>query len=196
MSIQPTPRRTRCTRRLVTALAGGAVLGATALAAPASAAPAAGCATAWGSLPEAAGPLGTGRVDDIRAGRHDCFDRLVVDVDGAGGRDVGYDVRYVSVFTEDGRGDAVPLRGAADLQVVVRSPAYDHAGHSTYDPAPRTEAVDVSGYSTFRQVAWGGSFEGYSTIGLGVRARLPFRVTVLDGPGNDARVVIDVAHTW
>ena len=194
MSI-PTSSRTR-SHRLVTALAGGAVLGATALTAPASAASVAGCATAWGSLPEAAPTSGTGKVDDLRAGRHDCFDRLVVDVAGAGGRTVGYDVRYVPVFTEDGRGDAVPLRGAADLQIVVRSPAYDSAGDPTYVPVPRTEAVDVAGYTTFRQVAWGSSYEGYSTIGLGVRARLPFRVIVLDGPGDDARVVIDVAHTW
>jgi hypothetical protein len=40
-------------------------------------------------------------------------------------------------------------------------------------------------------VAWAGSFEGQSTIGLGVRARLPFRVLQLPG-----RLVIDVAHHW
>ncbi len=34
---------------------------------------------------------------------------------------------------------------------------------------------------------------GQSTIGLGVRARLPFRVGTLDNP---TRVVIDVAHHW
>ena len=54
----------------------------------------------------------------------------------------------------------------------------------------------MAGYGTFRQVAWAGSFEGQSTIGLGVRARLPFRVLVLDGPGDDARLVVDVAHSW
>ncbi len=31
-------------------------------------------------------------------------------------------------------------------------------------------------------------------IGLGVRTRLPFRVHLLDGPGRDSRLVIDVAH--
>jgi len=29
-----------------------------------------------------------------------------------------------------------------------------------------------------------------------VRARLPFRVFVLAGPGNGSRLVIDVAHRW
>ncbi|MGM1058153.1 AMIN-like domain-containing (lipo)protein, partial [Saccharothrix sp. Mg75] len=61
----------------------------------------------------------------------------------------------------------------------------------TYSPANRSELVDVTGYATFRQAAWAGSFEGRSTIGLGTRALLPFRVFTLPG-----RVVVDVAHTW
>lgn len=56
--------------------------------------------------------------------------------------------------------------------------------------------MNVAGYSTFRQVALAGSFEGETTIGLGVRARLPMRVIVLDGPGSGSRLVIDVAHRW
>jgi len=63
-------------------------------------------------------------------------------------------------------------------------------------PANRRELARVSGYRTFRQVAWAGSFEGSTTLGLGVRARLPFRVLQLPGPGTGSRVVIDVAHTW
>ena len=55
--------------------------------------------------------------------------------------------------------------------------------------------TNVSGYQTFRQVAWAGSFEGYTTLGLGVRARLPFKVFTLDGPGSGSRLVVDVAHT-
>ena len=49
---------------------------------------------------------------------------------------------------------------------------------------------------TLRQVAWGGSWEGQTTIGVGTRARLPFKVTELTGPGDSTRLVIDVAHTW
>jgi hypothetical protein len=56
--------------------------------------------------------------------------------------------------------------------------------------------VNVAGYSTFRQVAFTGSFEGQTLIGLGVRARLPMRAFVLDGPGDGSRLVIDVAHRW
>jgi len=29
-----------------------------------------------------------------------------------------------------------------------------------------------------------------------VRARLPFRVLTLDGPGSGSRLVVDVAHYW
>ncbi len=56
--------------------------------------------------------------------------------------------------------------------------------------------ADVSGYTTFRQVAFAGSFEGQTTVGLGVRARLPFRAFVIAGPGDGSRLVIDVAHRW
>ncbi|MGY1801501.1 AMIN-like domain-containing (lipo)protein [Blastococcus sp. SYSU D00868] len=188
--------RSRSARRLATALAGGADRADTPLPSPPSAPP--GCATAWGSLRESASGAGAGAgtVDDIRTGRHDCFDRIVIDIDGAAGDAVGYSVGYVSQFREDATGDAVPLRGAADLQIVVTRPAHTDAGAPTYAPRTPAEAVSVAGYRTFRQVAWGQSFEGQSTVGLGVRARLPFRVHVLDGPGDDARLVVDVAHTW
>ena len=49
----------------------------------------------------------------------------------------------------------------------------------------------MSGYRTFRQVAWADSRRHYTYFGLGVRARLPFRVFTLPG-----RLVIDVAHRW
>jgi hypothetical protein len=57
-------------------------------------------------------------------------------------------------------------------------------------------APAVRGYDTFRQVAYTGSFEGQTTLGLGVRARLPFRVTTVAGPGTNTRLVVDVAHHW
>lgn len=56
--------------------------------------------------------------------------------------------------------------------------------------------VDVTGDDTLRQVAVAGSFEGRTTFGVGVRARLPMWVFVLDGPGTGSRLVIDVAHRW
>jgi hypothetical protein len=164
----------------------------------ASAAPAATaapyCGITWGSLAEShlvASENAT--IANVRSGQHPCFDRLVVDVQG----DIsGYDVRYVSVVRQDGSGIAVPLRGAADLQVIAYVPNYNSAGQQTYTFADRNELVNVTGYSTFRQVAYAGSFEGQTNFGLGVRARLPFRVLLLDGPGTGSRLVVDVAHFW
>lgn len=174
----PTRRR----RRAV----GAALASALALAVvPVAATPAgaATCATAWGSTAESSSTMRTGRVTTVRAGTHRCYDRLVVDMTG---RAPGYDVRYVTTVRADGSGNAVPVAGGARLQVVVRK------GATTVPSMP-----SVAGFPTFRQVRWAGSFEGQSTLALGVRARLPFRVlTTYDAATNRSRVVVDVAHRW
>jgi hypothetical protein len=99
-------------------------------------------------------------------------------------------VEYVPAVEQDGSGAVVPLRGGAYLQITVG--AHD----DRYRPADRRELANVTGFTTFRQVASAGGYEGYSSVGLGVRATLPFRVVTLAGPGNTVRVVIDVAHRW
>ena len=158
---------------------------------PAAAAPY--CGLVWGSLEKSAPGNSGAPVVNVRTGRHTCYDRLVVDVAG----DVaGYTVAYVPQVVQDGSGIPIPTRGGAALQITVNDPAYDANGSATYSPADPRELRDVTGYRTFRQVVWAGSFEGYTTLGLGVRARLPFRVFVLDGPGTSSRVVVDVAHRW
>ena len=151
------------------------------------------CGIYWGSLPEQVSTMSSNAsMLNVRSGQHTCYDRLVIDVRG----DIrGYDVRYGPVATE-GQGLPVSLRGAADLRIVARVPPYDAAGNTTYHPSNDNEVVNVSGYRTFRQVAYAGTFEGQTTIGLGVRARLPFRVFILDGPGDISRLVVDVAHRW
>jgi len=161
-------------------------------AAPASAA-APYCGIRWGSLDEVVTGLSTAPVTGVRTGRHDCYDRLVVDVSGRVG---GWTVGYVPHVVADGSGAVIPTRGGAALQITVNDPAYTSAGTPTYMPARPLEVTDVTGYRTFRQVVWANSFEGYTSLGLGVRARLPFRVFALDGPGSGSRLVVDVAHLW
>lgn len=153
----------------------------------------AGCPTGWGSLPEASSRTAIAQLRNVRTGRHACYDRLVVDLTG---RPTGYRVQYVTAVAQDGSGHVVPLRGGAKLRIIVSAPAYDDNGRPTYRPANQRELTNVAGYRTFRQVAWAGSFEGQTTIGLGVRARLPFRTFTLTGPGSTTRLVVDVAHTW
>jgi hypothetical protein len=104
------------------------------------------------------------------------------------------DVRYVSNVYADGSGQLVPLSGGAKLRILAQAPSYDpYTGTPTYpamtgQPLP---GINLASYQTFKDAKFAGSFEGQSTVGLGVRAQLPFRVFTLD-----SRVVIDVAHKW
>lgn len=159
--------------------------------APASAAPQ--CASGWGSMPESSRSVSRAPLTGIRAGQHDCFDRLVFDIAGSV---TGYHVGYVAQVTMDASGAPVPLRGGAFLSITVNAPAHHDSGIPAYTPANRSELIGVRDYRTFRQAAWAGSFEGQTTVGLGTRARLPFRVHTLAGPGGGSRIVIDVAHSW
>ncbi|MEV0175838.1 hypothetical protein AB0I00_32585 [Streptomyces sp. NPDC050803] len=152
------------------------------------------CPTGWGSLPEVRATSTAKPVENIRTGRHACFDRMVVDIPGAARSTLGYSVRYVKQLYQDGSGRLVPVAGGAILEVRVAAPAYDpETGLPTYPgrvnrPLP---GVDLTGYRTFRDTRFAGSFEGETLVGLGVRARLPFRVFVLTD-----RIVLDVAHNW
>jgi hypothetical protein len=151
------------------------------------------CGITWGSTAKTAYPAGDiGTLTDIRTGRHTCYDRMVLDIPG--GNAIGYDVRYVSNVHADGSGDLIPLNGGAKLRIVANTPSYDpHTGTPTYpgivgQPLP---GVNLTGYETFRDAKFAGSFEGQTTVGLGVRAQLPMRVFELSD-----RLVIDVAHRW
>jgi hypothetical protein len=151
------------------------------------------CGLVWGSLAKADPAMSQAKVVNVRTGQHYCFDRLVIDLNGSA---AGYTVRFVPQVSRSGSGLPVPLRGQAFIQLTVNAPAYDDAGQPTYTPATTDELSNVGGYQTFRQVAWAGTFEGYTTLALGVRARLPFRVLAVPGPDAGSRLVVDVAHYW
>jgi hypothetical protein len=152
------------------------------------------CEYLWGSLPKAAGSLSPAPIVASRTGRHDCYDSLVFEVDGP---TAGYLVEYAGEVYSQGKGDPLsPKVGGgfgALIGIHLYHPAYDvTTGRSTYTFVK----PDFTGYQTFRGMADGGSFEGYTTFALGVRARLPFQVLVLPGPGSHTRIVINVAHRW
>ena len=142
------------------------------------------CGITWGSGPKSLSTMGTGEIDTVRTGQHSCYDRVVIDIDGP---PAGYDVRYVSQVTADGSGLPVTVPGAQKLQLIVRHPSYhpQRVGQSV---------ANVRGYQTLRSVVYAGSFEGQTTYGVGVRARLPFRVFTI--PGGHGRIVVDIAHKW
>jgi hypothetical protein len=137
--------------------------------------------------------VGLGHLTNVRTGQHACFDRIVFDVKGTPS---WYRVHYVDNVYTIGEGKLIPLRGGAKLEVILQVPSYDDDGRPTYNPPNYNEISNVSGYRTFRQVVDTGSFEGQTIIGVGVRARLPFRVFTITGPGNTGRIVVDVAHRW
>jgi hypothetical protein len=178
----------------VLALVAG-LIGALGLIAPAAQAHASSCDIRWGSLPKAAESSEVALLTNVRAGRHACFDRLVLDfADDAD----GFQVRYVSAIEGIGLPRPVDLRGGALLEIVVQTPYGEDSPSfwSGYNPPNRRELVNVASWRTFRQVSLVEVWESQVTLGLGVRARLPFRVFTLDGPGQGSRIVIDVAHRW
>lgn len=147
---------------------------------------------AWGSATKAFPRMTTSPITGVRAGRHNCFDRVVIDL--ASTPAAGWNVQYGTV-SEPGTGNPVPVRGGASLEVIVRAPTHTSGGTPTFTPADPEELVTVGGYQTLRQAVFVGTFEGQSTFGVGVRARLPFRVFAIEEAGR-ARLVVDVAHRW
>jgi hypothetical protein len=155
------------------------------------------CGITWGSLAKSTPEMTGAPIVGARVGRHDCWDRLVIDLSGMPAP--GYYVRYTDVFRDVG-GNQRWVSGGAILTVTVRAPAYNSngvtvpwtAGQHIVSPSQFT----AGGFRTFRDLVYGGTYEGQTQFGLGVRARLPFRVFKLDGPGGGSRLVVDVAHQW
>jgi hypothetical protein len=158
----------------------------------ASAADAPYCGITWGSQPKAVLQSTGAPVADARTGRHDCWDRLVVDLGGAPAS--GYDVRYVDSYRSLGLGPVVPVAGGAIVTVRAFAPANVTWRSGDHVVTPRQ--FSSGGYRTFRDLVYGGSNGLNTEFAVGVRARLPFRVFTLPGPGDNSRLVIDVAHRW
>ncbi|PBC80402.1 hypothetical protein SAMN05428945_5107 [Streptomyces sp. 2224.1] len=169
-----------------TAGAAGAATG------PADKAPAA-CSTAWGSGNKSATTANTKPLRDVKTSHTACYDRMVFDIGGADGK-LGYHVGYVDAFHQDGSGERIPVKGGAILQIFVSAPSHDPVtGKQTYagtagKPLP---GVNITGYKTFTDTKFGASFEGQTQVGLGLRAKLPFRVVQ-----SGHELIVDVAHKW
>jgi hypothetical protein len=159
----------------------------------------AGCVDpGWGTGPKEAAGSSLEALYLVRARQHECFDRVVFDVNGSA--EVGYRVRYVPVVRADGSGNPFRCRGSAALEVVVRAPAqgFDNSGHQPgkFLAQPRDylyTSDQLAGWQSLRAVRFAGSFEGQSTFAVGVAETLPFKVsTQLDEATR--HVVVDIAH--
>lgn len=135
-------------------------------------------------FPSLGGDLGG--IGAVRVGRHDGFDRVVWQFTGTGRPT--YRVKYVDVPTADGSGDAVNVRGAAYLEVLITTVSIPADG----TPAPKEPpASALAGTVIAQAMPIYGGFEGYGQAFVGVRdEQRPFRVSVL---ANPTRLVVDIA---
>jgi hypothetical protein len=104
----------------------------------------------------------------------------------------------VPVVRTDGAGQPVRVAGGAFLEVVVRAPIADEGGHQPGGPVPAVgqamvPSASLEAFSSLRAVAFAGSFEGQTTIAVGVREKRPFRVWS-SGRDGYRQVVLDVAR--
>lgn len=137
--------------------------------------------------PDTAEPSADARVtvSDIRLGRHDGFDRVVLDVGGTG--TPGWDVQYVDDAASQGSGDAVDVAGEAILQVTLTGAGYPYdTGVTEYSGGPLT-AADTE---VVTEVVFDATYEGTTVAFVGTTGRNPFRVYALQNP---TRVVVEVA---
>jgi hypothetical protein len=125
-------------------------------------------------------------VSEIRTGRQDGYDRVVLEVGGTG--TPGWDVRYVDAAYSQGKGAQVDVAGEAVLQVTVTGAGYpqDTGVEEWAGPDP----LPGNGTRTVTEVAWDATFEGTSVAFVGTTGEAPFRVYALEGP---TRVVVEVA---
>jgi hypothetical protein len=127
-------------------------------------------------------------VSDIRIGRHDGFDRVVLEVGGEGLP--GWDVRYVDEAISQGSGDPVAVAGDAVLQLTVTGVGYpEDTGVEAFSAPGPLRAADTE---VVNELVLDSTFEGTTVAFVGTTHRRPFRVYLLEAP---ARVVLEVAHT-
>ena len=151
------------------------------------------CGIIWGSLAKVGDASSDAALSDVRTGGHECFDRVVFDFVGSA---AAYEVGYVSEIRTSGKGEPLPVAGGAMLRVHLHTNVFDRLGRAHYARVAGDHVADVQGYRTLRDVVYGGGFERRLTFGVGVRARLPFRVLTLPASDSGGRLVIDVAHRW
>lgn len=121
----------------------------------------------------------------ISTGRHPTFDRIVLRFDGPV---PDCKASFVDQITADGSGAPIPLGGNAFLSIT-------NMGATSWDGTQRTytgsQSFSTPELDNVEAVVISGDFEGYLTIGVGMRQRTHYEVFALTDP---TRVVIDVAH--
>lgn len=146
----------------------------------------------WNTEPDKSAELTytEAQILNVRIGKQDCFDRVVIDINN--GPEVGFYASYEPVVRQDGSGEPIEVAGGAALQLIVGAPATMLAdpGFTLY-PASVLEAND---WQALREVRYAGFFEGQSTFAIGVAQERPFAVSTVVREGQVTHVIVDIAH--
>ena len=126
----------------------------------------------------------------MRVGRHDCYERYVFEMAGTGG-DPGWRVRYQDPLTGQGSGEPIPLKGAADLEILIGAMTVnDFEGRpEEWPPFTGPDDIVTRGFVALLEARMLYGYEGTTQIGLGLDQVRPFRVRLFDGP---PRLVVDI----
>ncbi|MCZ9307213.1 hypothetical protein L8V01_06925 [Corynebacterium sp. c8Ua_181] len=125
-------------------------------------------------------------VTDVRIGQHEGFERVVFELDGGGAP--GWFVDYADTPTQQGSGKTIAHSGDTALNVNIDGVVYPfEAGKDD----PRIGVVDAPTEGIVTQVVNGGTFEGRRQFVIGMNARKPYSVQVLDNP---TRLVVDIRN--
>ena len=125
-------------------------------------------------------------VTDLRVGHHEGFDRVVLELGGAG--TPGWRVEYVDAAVEDPSGRSVDLAGTRVLQVVVTGTAYPF--ETGLEEFALHQPVTAPGTTAVTEAVLLGTFEAQTQALIGIDGDpRPFRAYLLPDP---ARVVVDV----
>lgn len=132
---------------------------------------------------------GSGLVEatDLRFGRHDGYDRLVLDLGGSG--EPSWRVEYVGEARGQASDELIVIDGNAVLRMDVQCVMYPgEDGAAEYD-GPDVIAPPPGG--AIAEVVVDSVFEGTMEIFVGVAAETPFRAFLLENP---TRLVLDVQN--
>jgi hypothetical protein len=143
-------------------------------------------AATWtaGVVDGGSGRTGTATLTGLRVGRHEDFDRIVLEF--ADGPVPRYHLEYVDrPVRQCGSGNVIPLPGDAWLSIRLDDTrGHDDAGRATLD-----HAEQEAGLPNLLRLAFACDFEAVVEVVAAVRSPEPFRVVVLREP---ARLVVDV----
>lgn len=124
-------------------------------------------------------------VSNVRVGRHDTFDRVVLDFSGEG--TPGWFARTTSSPGQAGSGFPVEFKGATSIDLQVNGLAMP----SELDGGYHDIGIVPGAGGVVTEVVAGTWFEGQSQFVIGLPQDLPYSIQVIENP---TRLVVDILH--